>query len=101
MIGIENTKYEVKGTSKFKKQLKKAVKQVKDVNKLITVLNVLANGETLEEKYNNHKLINNNYYKNCLECYIEPDWLLIYKYNNDQLLLILLGTGSHSELFDK
>lgn len=101
MIGIENAKYEVKGTTRFKKQLKKAVKQGKDVNKLLKVLNVLANGEILEEKYHNHKLINNNYYKDCLECHIEPDWLLVYKYYDDQLLLLLLGTGSHSELFDK
>ena len=70
MIGIENAKYEVKGTTRFKKQLKKAVKQGKDVNKLLKVLNVLANGEILEEKYHNHKLINNNYYKDCLECHI-------------------------------
>ena len=35
MMGLENIKYEVKGTSKFKKQLKKIVKQGKDINKLI------------------------------------------------------------------
>ena len=51
MMGLENTKYEVKGTSKFKKQLKKIVKHGKDINKLIEVLNVLSNGEELEEKY--------------------------------------------------
>lgn len=101
MKEIDNTKYEVKGTSRFKKQLKKVIKQGKDINKLIEVLNILANGEFLEEKYHNHKLINNNYYKDCFECHIEPDWLLVYKYNNNQLLLILIGTGSHSELFEK
>ena len=101
MLGLENTKYEVKGTSKFKKQLKKVVKQGKDINKLIEVLNVLASGETLDEKYRNHNLINNKYYKNCSECYIEPDWLLIYKYNNNDLILFLIETGSHSDLFMK
>ena len=101
MMGLENTKYEVEGTSKFKKQVKKIVKQGKDINKLIEVLNVLSNGEELEEKYKNHNLVNNKYYKDCMECHIEPDWLLIYKYNNDELILFLIGTGLHSDLFNK
>ena len=101
MLGLENTKYEVKATSKFKKQLKKVVKQGKDINKLIEVLNILSAGEELEEKYNNHNLINNKYYKDCKECHIEPDWLLIYKYNNNELILFLIEIGSHSELFKK
>lgn len=97
-MGLENTKYEVEGTSKFKKQVKKIVK---DINKLIEVLNVLSNGEELEEKYKNHNLVNNKYYKDCMEYHIEPDWLLVYKYNNDELILFLIGTGSHSDLFNK
>ena len=101
MIGLENTKYEVKGTNKFKKQLKKVVKQGKDINKLIEVLNILSNGDELDEKYQNHNLINNKYYKDCKECHIEPDWLLIYKYNNNELILFLVETGSHSDLFNK
>ena len=100
-MGLENTKYEVEGTSKFKKQVKKIVKQGKDINKLIEVLNVLSNGEELEEKYKNHILVNNNYYKDCMEYHIEPDWLLVYKYNNDELILFLIGTGLHSDLFNK
>ena len=100
MLGLENTKYEVKGTSKFKKQLKKVVKQGKDINKLIEVLNVLSNGEELEEKYYNRNLVNNKYYKDCKECHIEPDWLLIYKYVDDKLILVLFSTGLHSNLFN-
>ena len=101
MLSLENTKYEIKGTSKFKKQLKKVIKQGRDINKLIEVLNVLSNGEELEEKYKNHNLVNNKYYKGCQECHIEPDWLLIYKYNNNELILFLIETGSHSELFNR
>ena len=71
------------------------------MNKLIEVLNILSTGEELEEKYNNHNLINNKYYKDCKECHIEPDWLLIYKYNNNELILFLIEIGSHSELFKK
>lgn len=101
MLGLENTKYTLKGLTKFKKQLKKVVKQGKDINKLIDVLKVLANGEILDEKYRDHSLIDNKYYKNCRECHIEPDWLLVYKYNNDELILFMIETGSHSELFNK
>ena len=101
MLGIENTKYEIKGTSLFKKQLKKAVKQGKDIKKLIEVLNKLSNGDKLDKKYHNHNLIKNKQYKDCFECHIEPDWLLVYKYNNDELILFLISTGSHSELFNK
>ena len=101
MIGLENTKYEVIGTNKFKKQLKKIIKQEKDIHKLIEVLNVLANGEKLDSKYQEHQLVNNKFYKDCRECHIEPDWLLVYKYNNNELILFLISTGSHSDLFRK
>ena len=60
---------------------------------------MLANGDTLNIKYKNHKLINDKYYKNCYECHIESDWLLIYKYEKEELILI--ATGSHSEMFVK
>ena len=98
-FGIENTKYELKGLTKFKKQLKKIVKQGRNINKLIDVLTVLANGEKLESKYKDHALINDKYYKDCRECHIEPDWLLVYHYDNNELIIILVATGSHSDLF--
>ena len=100
-FGIDNTKYELKDLTKFKKQLKKAVKQGRDINKLINVLKFLANGEKLESKYKDHALINDKYFKDCRECHIEPDWLLVYHYENDTLILILVSTGSHSEVLDK
>lgn len=93
------TKYAVDMTSSFKKQYKKIIKQGKNINKFIYVLEKLANGEELEEKYKNHQLINDKYYKDCYECHIEPDWLLIYQYQNQKIVLLLVGIGSHSELF--
>ena len=59
----------------------------------------LANGLELEEKYKNHILTDSKYYKNCGECHIEPDWLLVYQYINNELVLVLVATGSHSKLF--
>lgn len=92
-------KYNIDYTNVFKKQYKKMIKQGKDINKLIKVIKMLANGEELDINYKNHKLINNNYFDNCYECHIEPDWLLVYKVYNNELILLLFATGSHSELF--
>ncbi len=90
-------KYEVKFTTQFKKDLKKAQKQGKDIEKLFTVIEKLACGEPLEKKYRDHDLSGN--YNGCRECHIEPDWLLIYEIYNDVLVLMLYRVGSHSELF--
>lgn len=94
-------KYTVEFMSSFKKGYKKVKKQGKNLEKLHLVIENLANGKTLDLKYKDHFLINNKYYNNCRECHIEPDWLLIYKYNNDKLILFMVETGSHSELFNK
>ena len=92
-------KYQIKYTNIFKKNYKKIKKQGKDVEKLKTVVMKLADGLELEEKYKNHILTNSKNYNNCGECHIEPDWLLVYQYIDDQLILVLVSTGSHSELF--
>lgn len=96
---IENTIYNIRATSEFKKQLKKAIKQGKDIKKIEFVIGELANKRELDIKYKNHNLTNSKNYKNCGECHIEPDWLLVYRYQNDELILLLVATGSHSELF--
>lgn len=51
--------------------------------------------------YKDHSLIDNKNFNECRECHIEPDWLLVYKYTSDKLILLLVETGSHSELFKK
>ena len=102
MINFDvNTKYKIDVTNSFKRQLKKIIKQKKDIDELLFVITKLANLERLEPKYRNHALINNKVYKNCYECHINPDWLLIYKFFDDKLVLLLFATGSHSELFNK
>ena len=92
-------KYEVKFTTQFKKDLKLAKKQNKDIEKLFAVVELLANGEKLDFKYKDQDLSGN--YKGTRECHIEPDWLLVYEYQNDVLVLMLYRLGSHSELFKK
>lgn len=93
--------YEVVISSNFKKQYKKIKKQGKDLKKLKAVVDQLAIGEKLDSKYKDHSLINDKYYKDCRECHVAPNWLLIYQYNDNKLELLLMATGSHSEVFTK
>ena len=99
-IDLSNTKCEIRMTTLFHRGFKKIVRQNKDLNDLVKVIGALANLETLDPKYKNHILINDKTYKDCLECHIQPDWLLIYKYMNNKLILVLFATGSHSDLFN-
>ena len=92
-------KYEVKFTNQFKKDLKLAKKQNKDLNKLFDVVNVLADGGILDARYRDHDLSGD--YKGTRECHIEPDWLLVYEIRNEVLVLMLYRLGTHSELFKK
>ena len=101
MFDLKNTKYKVQYTSRFKKEFKKVLKQGRDENKFLEVLCFIANGKELDQKYKNHKLINDKTFRDCNECHITPDWLLIYKIQNNELILLLFATGSHSELFNK
>lgn len=94
-------KYSVVYSNKFKKSLKKVLKQGKDLDKLLDVVDKLAFKEKLDPHYKNHNLINDKNYKNCGECHIEPDWVLVYQYNDTELILLLVNTGSHSEVLDK
>jgi len=96
-----NTKCEIDYTSNFKKQLKKILKQGKDANILLDVVTKLANKEELDEKYKNHRLIDDKTYRDCSECHLKPDWLLVYKYINNNLILVLVATGTHSEILNK
>ena len=92
-------KYEIILTNAFKKELKLIKKRNKDLSKLTNIVNSLANNETLDEKFRDHQLVNSPRFKNCRECHIEPDWLLVYKKNKHELILFLIETGTHSDLF--
>lgn len=92
-------KYSIERTAQFKRDFKLAEKQGLDMNELAKVITMLANGETLPEKYRDHELQGD--YKRHRECHIEPDWLLIYKISQNVLVLSLVRTGSHSRLFGK
>ncbi len=90
-------KYKIAPSNHFKKDLKIALKRGYDLSLLNTVVDILANGEPLPPKYNDHRLVGN--YKGCRECHITPDWLLIYEITDKELILYLTRTGTHSDLF--
>ena len=90
--------YKLKYSNKFKKDLKKIHKK----NSLILVavrrvLDILVSGCQLDSKYYNHKL--KGEFKNCYECHIKSDVLLIYQKDKKCLLILLLRVGSHARLF--
>lgn len=90
--------YELILTRKFKKSLKLAKKRGLDLNLLEKVITSLQNNSPLEEKYRDHEL--RGKYKGFRECHIAPDWLLIYMKEEDVLVLTLIDTGTHLDLFN-
>lgn len=88
---------EIRTTSKFRKDLKLAKKKGLNIALLQEVVDVLASGEKLSEKHRDHALTGD--WESFRECHILPDWLLIYKISGDSLILTLVRTGTHSDLF--
>jgi mRNA interferase YafQ len=88
--------YIIQTTARFEKDYKKIKKSGRyDMQKIKYVMHKLAAGEKLEPKFRNHILSGN--FKNRRECHIEPDWLLVYKIDNNKI--VFERTGSHAELF--
>jgi mRNA interferase YafQ len=83
-------------TNQFRKDYKKAKRRRQDIPKLLEVVSRLASGEKLEPRYRDHTLGGD--YSDCRECHIEPDWILIYRLYEDELVLV--RTGSHADLFE-
>lgn len=90
-------KYQIQMSTKFKKDYKLMIKRGCKKSLLQEVITLLAEGEVLPEKYHDHSLSGN--YAGYRECHITPDWLLIYRIEEDLLILALARTGSHSDLF--
>ena len=86
----------IRPTSRFKKDLKRAAKQSRNINKLLQVLEQLAIPAPLLPKYKDHKL--KGAWIDFRECHIEPDSLLIYTISDFELRPARVGT--QSELFD-
>ena len=90
-------KYRIRPTTRFQKDLKRVQKRGYNLSLLTVILKKLADGEALPEKNRDHSLSGD--YSGCRECHIAPDWLLIYEIADDELILYLTRTGTHSDLF--
>ncbi len=84
-------------SNQMKKDIKLAKKRGFNINLLKKVVDMIANRKALPEKYKDHAL--SGKYSDFRECHIQPDWLLVYRVNEDDLLLFLFRTGTHSDLF--
>ncbi|MDD5639551.1 MAG: type II toxin-antitoxin system YafQ family toxin [Candidatus Pacebacteria bacterium] len=89
--------FELNYTRQFKKDLKHYKYDVEILKELEEILSLLASGKNLSEKYHNHPLIGE--FKECYECHIRPDVLLVYKVNEHKITILLLRIGSHSNIF--
>ena len=89
--------YRILASTKFKKDLKVILKRGYNPSLLDEIVKTLAAGQQLDERYLDHSL--KGKYTGCRECHVTPDWLLIYKIQDNNLVLYLTRTGTHSDLF--
>lgn len=89
--------YKIVATGSFKKDVKRCMKRGLNMDLLDEVILTLEKTGNLPAKYKPHVLVGN--YKDCWECHIKPDWLLIWKQEEVIQLISLLNTGTHSDLF--
>ena len=89
-------KRDIVWTTRFKKDYKLALKRHMNIDLLDDVIRALSRGEKLTEKHKDHELTGD--WVGHRECHIQPDWLLIYRIEDNVLVLTLARTGSHSDL---
>lgn len=91
--------YTIRYTGEFKRQMKQCERRGYDMELLRDVIRTLSTEGKLPGKYQPHVLHGNR--KGQWECHIQPDWLLVWEQHDQELILIMLNTGSHSDLFSK
>lgn len=89
--------YSLVYTNRMKRDVKLMKKRGRDLDKLIEVLDTLLKDDDLPDKNKDHQL--KGVWKDFRECHIEPDWLLIYRKEENELILYATATGSHADLF--
>jgi len=90
--------YEIRTTNRYEKDLRRIISEIRPIEELDCVVELLSASDTpLPPKYKDHKL--KGRYLGYRECHIKPDWLLVYKKDKKNLILLLMQTGTHSDLF--
>jgi mRNA interferase YafQ len=86
-----------RATRAFKRDWRRAGRRGEDLEKLEAVMRHLMNEEPLEVRFRDHKLAGD--WQEFRECHIDPDWLLIYRVEGDEITFV--RTGTHADLFDE
>ena len=89
--------YKIKTTKRFEKDVKRCIKRQLPIDELRGAMELLRENGVLPAHYHPHKLTGN--YVGSWECHLRPDWLLIWKQNDTELIMLFTGTGTHSDLF--
>ena len=89
--------YAIEYTRQFERSLKLCKKRGLPVEELQKAISLLEASGKLHAKYKPHKLTGN--YRGLWECHIKPDWLLLWQQNDEEFILLLVDTGTHSDLF--
>ena len=87
----------IRQATRFRRDIRRLQRQNADLPRLQTIIRQLANEQPLEARYRDHQLTGN--WRGFRECHIQPDWLLIYRVEDNELQLA--RTGSHADLFGK
>jgi len=85
----------VLSTNTFLKDRERSRKRGLNLNKLAHIVELLSEDQALPPRCRPHTLSGD--WSDCWECHLGPDWLLIYRFEEDELHLI--RTGTHSDLF--
>jgi len=91
--------YTIRYTGQFKKDMRLCERRGYDMSLLHAAIKTLAEQGELPPHYQPHLLVGNR--KGQWECHIQPNWLLIWEQHDDELILIMLNTGTHADLFNK
>lgn len=91
--------YRIRFTGEFKRQMKLCQRRGYDMELLRTAIRILSTEGRLPDSYLPHILHGNR--KGQWECHIQPDWLLVWKQEKQELTLVMLNTGTHADLFGK
>ena len=89
--------YTINYTKRMRKDIRRMKKRGKDISKLFEVLELLKTGEQMPEIYHDHQLKGD--LEDLRECHIESDWLLVYRIDEGELILLATATGTHSDIF--
>ncbi|MBR4151566.1 MAG: type II toxin-antitoxin system YafQ family toxin [Selenomonadaceae bacterium] len=89
--------YQVNYTTRMRKDIRRMKRRGKNLSKLFDVLDLLKTGEPLSEVYHDHQLKGD--LDDLRECHIEPNWLLVYRIDEGELVLLATATGTHADIF--